>query len=391
MREAGNQAIRIAAHPGVYNAFEGTTHRSLLRLGTARHRVVSSPRSVEAPHRRSGRMRILSRRAWFAAAGTAAAVAASGAASAQDAAGAFPSRPIRIVVPFTPGGGVDITARVLAEPMRAALGGGQPVVVDNRAGAAGQIGAQAVAKAPPDGYTLLLSSAGEVSIAPALFGARLPYDPARELVPITLAVRVPNVLVIGPHVPARNVEELIALARANPGGLTYSSAGAGNLQHMNGALLDRLAGVSMVHVPYRGTAPAMADVAGGRVSMTYAGAAAMLPLIREGKLRAIGVTGRRRLASLPDVPALSEYPRLADYELENWYALFAPAGTPAPVLERLHAAAVTALRDPDVARRLAEQGSEPAPMEMREFAAFVARETEKFARIVREAGITVEN
>ncbi len=319
----------------------------------------------------------------------AAALAAAQAASAQE--GAFPARPIRIVVPFAPGGGVDITARLIAEPMRAALGGTQPLIVDNRPGAAGQIGAQAVAKAPPDGYTLLLASAGEVAIAPALFGPRLPYDPARELTPLTLVVRVPNLLVIGPQVPARSIEELIALARASPGTLTYATAGAGNLQHMNAALLDMLAGTSMVHVPYRGTAPAMADVAGGRVTMTFAGAAAMLPLIHEGKLRPIGVTSRTRMASLPEVPALAEYPPLAAYELENWYALFATAGTPARVLERLHAAALTALRDPEVARKLSEQGSEPAPMPMAEFAAFVARETAKFARIVRDARITLDN
>lgn len=300
----------------------------------------------------------------------------------------FPNHPIRIVVPFAAGGGVDIVARLMAEPMREQLG--QPVVVENRGGAGGQIGAQAVARAPADGYTILLASAGEIAVAPQLYGNRLPYDPAKELAPVTLAVRVPNLLVVGANVPARNAAELIELARRQPGELSYATAGVGNLQHLNGELFDRLAKVETVHIPYRGTGPALADVAAGRVTMTYAGAPAMLPLIREGKLRPIGLTSRTRMESLGDIPALAETPALAEYELVNWYGLFAPAGTPAPALQRLHAAAAAALRDPEVVRKLAEQGAEAAPMDPAEFGAFVAAETEKLGRIVREADIRPE-
>jgi len=305
----------------------------------------------------------------------------------------FPERPVRLVVPFAPGGGVDIVARLLAEPMRAAFGADRtvPLVVENRGGAGGQLGAQAVARAPADGYTLLLASAGEIAAAPALYGSALPYDPAKDLVPVTLVVRVPNLLVVSSSVPARSAAELIALARRQPGSLSYASSGVGNLQHLNGELFDRLAGVQTVHVPYRGTGSTLADVAAGRVSMTFAGAPALLPLIRDGQVRALGVTSRDRVPGLPDIPALSETPALAAYELVNWYGLFAPAGTPPAALERLHAAATQALRDPELIRKLAEQGAEAAPMSPEAFAGFVAAETGKLGRLIREAGIRPES
>jgi tripartite-type tricarboxylate transporter receptor subunit TctC len=301
----------------------------------------------------------------------------------------FPDRPVRIVVPFAPGGGVDIVARLLAEPMRAALG--QPVVVENRGGAGGQLGAQAVAKGPADGYTVLLASAGEIAVAPSLYGKALPYDPARDLVPITLVVRVPNLLVVSSSVPARSAADLVELAKRRPGALSYASSGVGNLQHLNGELLNRLAGVDTVHVPYRGTGSTLADVAAGRVSMTFAGAPALLPLIRDGQLRPLGVTSRARVPGLPDIPALAETPALAAYELVNWYGLFAPAGAPAEARERLHAAAAAALRDPELVRKLAEQGAEAAPMAPDAFRAFVAAETEKLAKLIRDADIRPEN
>ncbi|MBP0495521.1 tripartite tricarboxylate transporter substrate binding protein [Roseomonas sp. SG15] len=305
----------------------------------------------------------------------------------------YPERPVRIVVPFAPGGGVDIVARLLAEPMRAALspGGAVPLVIENRGGAGGQLGAQAVAKAAPDGYTILLASAGEIAAAPALYGVNLPYDPIQDLIPITLVVRVPNLLVVASTVPARSAAELIELARRQPGALSYASSGVGNLQHLNGALFNSLARVDTVHVPYRGTGSTLADVAAGRVSMTYAGAPALLPLIRDGKLRPLGVTSRTRIPGLPDIPALSETPALSSYELVNWYGLFAPAGTPAPALERLHAAATQALRHSDLIRKLAEQGAEAAPMPADEFRAFVSAESTKLARLIREAEIRPEN
>lgn len=313
--------------------------------------------------------------------------------STSRAQSAYPDRPVRLIVPFAPGGGVDIVARLLAEPMRMALspGGSVPLVIENRGGAGGQLGAQAVAQAPADGYTILLASAGEIAAAPALYGKALPYDPAKSLVPITLAARVPNLLVVSSSVPAHNAAELIELAKRDPGGLSYATAGVGNLQHLNGELFNRLAKVDTIHVPYRGTGSTLSDVAAGRVSMTYAGAPALLPLIRDGKLRPIGVTSRTRVPSLPEVPALSETPTLASYDLTNWYGLFAPAGTPAPALERLHAAATQALRDPELIRKLAEQGAEAAPMSADAFRAFVAAETTKLGQLIRDADIRPEN
>ena len=300
---------------------------------------------------------------------------------------AWPDRALRVIVPFPPGGGVDIVARLLADPMRAALG--QPVVVENRAGAAGMIGAQAVARAAPDGTTLLLCSSGEVAVAPHLQGARMGYDPAKDLAPVTLVTRIPNVLIVHPAVPAQNPAQLVALARAQPGRLTYSSSGTGNLQHLNGELFNRLAGVETVHVPYRGTAPALADVAGGQVTMTFGSLAAALPLIRAGAVRALAVTSRSRMAALPEVPALAE--TLPEYELVNWFGLFAPAGTPADRIATLNAAVAGALRDPALVGKLQDQGAEAAPLSPADFARFVASESDKFGRIIRDGNIRAED
>ena len=299
-----------------------------------------------------------------------------------------PDRPVRMLVGFAAGGGTDIVARLMAEPMRAALG--QPVVIETRAGSSGQVAALALARAAPDGTTLLLATAGEIVTAPLLAAGRLPYDPARDLAPITNAVRVPNLLVVGAEVPATNAAELLALARARPGELTYGSSGVGNLAHLNGELINRMAGVRLTHVPYRGAAAALADVVAGRVTMMFSGAPVLMPLIREGRLRVIGVTGAGRLASLPEIPALAETPALAGYALENWFGLFAPAGLAAEQTQALHAAATGALRDADVVRRLAEQGVEPDPMSPTQFAAFITAEGRKLAAIIRDANITLE-
>ncbi len=299
-----------------------------------------------------------------------------------------PDRPVRILVGFAAGGGTDIVARLMAEPMRASLG--QPVLIETRAGSSGQIAALAAARAAPDGTTLLLATAGEIVNAPLLSPGRLPYDPARELSPITNAVRVPNVLVVGAGVPASNATELLALARAQPGVLTYGSSGVGNLAHLNGELINRLAGVQLTHVPYRGAAAAIADVVAGRVTMMFSGLPVLMPLVREGRLKVIGVTSATRLRALPDVPALAETPALAGYELENWFGLFGPAGLTAPMTEAIHAAAVGALRDAEVARRMAEQGVEPDPGTPAQFSAFLAREARKLGEIIRSANITLE-
>lgn len=344
----------------------------------------------------AGRVEEGMRRGWTRRGALAVLLGALGVAGAGPDATAqsnYPDRPIRLIVPFAPGGGVDIVARLLAGPMAEALGanGAATIVVENRGGAGGQLGARAAASAPPDGYTILLASAGEVAAAPALYGAKLAYDPAKDLAPITLVVRIPNLLVVSADVPARNAAELIALAKKEPGKLTYATSGIGNLQHLNGELFNKLAKVDTVHIPYRGTGSILTDVVSGRVSMTFGGAPALLPMVKEGKLRPIGVTSRQRLPSLPDVPSLSETPALASYELVNWFGLFAPAGTPAPILERLHAAATKALRDPVLIKKLEEQGAEPAPMSAADFRAFVDAESAKLAQLIRDADIRPEN
>ncbi len=301
--------------------------------------------------------------------------------------GQQPVRALHIIVPFPPGGGVDIVARLLAEPLRAALA--QPIIVENRAGAAGQIGTMAVVRAPADGNTLLLCSSGEVAVAPHLQGARLGYDPARDLAPVTLVTRIPNVLIVNPRVPALTTVELIGLAKAQPGRLTFSSSGTGNLQHLNGELFNRLAGIETIHVPYRGTAPALADVAGGQVTMTFGSLAAALPLIRSEAVRALAVTSRTRMAALPQVPSLAE--TLPDYELVNWFGLFAPAGTPPERIAAINTAIANALRDPVLAAKLLDQGAEAAPLPPADFARFVASESEKFGRIIRDGNIRAED
>lgn len=319
-------------------------------------------------------------------------MAATGAAlagrGARGQGGGYPDRPVRVVVGYAPGGGVDIVARLLAEPLRVALG--QPLIVENRPGASAMIGAQAVARAAPDGHTLLMAAAGEIAANPALFKQRMTYDPARELAPVSLVATVPNVLVVNPRVPVRTPAELVAHARANPGKLSYASSGIGNPQHLAGELLNRMAGADILHVPYRGAAPALTDVAAGRVTMNFSSLGPALPLIQDGKLRAVAVTSRERMPQLPEVPALAEAPGLAEYELLNWFGLFAPAATPAPVVARLHETVTAALRDPGLAAKLAEQGAIPRAMGPAELRAFAEAETRKFTRIIEDANITPE-
>src|SRR5918997_4559003 len=228
------------------------------------------------------------------------------AALAQDA---FPNRPIRVLVPYAAGGGQDITARLLAEPMRAALG--QPVVVENRSGASGMIAAQATAQVAPDGYTLMLGGAGETAINQHLFRGRIAYDPLRDLKPVMIVVKVPNVVMANPNAPFASIAELVAYAKANPGRLSYSSSGIGNPQHLAGELLNHMAGIQTVHVPYRGSGPAVTDIAAGQGQFGYNSLASRLPLISDGKIRPIAVTSRERMPQLPDVPAAAEHPPLA--------------------------------------------------------------------------------
>ena len=309
-----------------------------------------------------------------------------GTASAQDA---YPTKPIRIIVPYTAGGGVDTIARMLGDKLSRTLG--QGVIVDNKPGASGMIGAATAAKSPPDGYTLLLSAAGEIAVNPSLYKGKMQYDPQKDLAPISLVVRIPNVLVVNPDVPAKTTAELVAYAKANPGKISYSSSGIGNPQHLNGELFNKMAGVQTSHVPYKGASQQLTDVMAKHVSMTFTSVTAALPFLKNNQLKAIAVTSAKRVPSLPDVPALSEFKPLANYELVNWFGLFAPAKTPEPVIAKLHAALADALKDPEIVKKLEAQGAEPALMTPAQFTQFITTETAKFGKIVVDANVTVEN
>jgi tripartite-type tricarboxylate transporter receptor subunit TctC len=314
------------------------------------------------------------------------ALAAAGPARAQDA---YPSRPIRLLVGYPAGGGVDIVARLLTEPMKAALG--QPVVVENRTGAAAMIAAHAVARATPDGYLLLVAASGEVAVNQHVYRDRMSYDPQRELTPVALAGIVPCVVVVAADSPVKTPADLIAHARSNRGKLSFSSSGVGNPQHLAGELMNRMAGTDVLHVPYRGSAPAVTDVATGAVTMSFSSLGAALPLIQAGKIRAVAVTSRERMPQLPDVAPLSEgAPGLAGYELLNWFAVFAPAGTPEPILARLHGLISKTFEEPALAEKLSVQGIVGRPMTLPQLLAFVRAESDKFGKIAEAANIKAE-
>lgn len=299
---------------------------------------------------------------------------------------AYPTRTVTIVVPYTAGGGVDSVARLLAEDMQASLG--KTVLVENVPGASGMIGAQRVARAEPDGHTLLLAAAGEIAVNPHL--KKMTYDPLQDLAPVGLVTRVPNVLAVGGKTDIETLDDLIARAKAKPGTLAYATSGIGNPQHLAGELFNRMAGVQTIHTPYRGAAQQIADVVGGHVEATYASLAAIQPFLQDGRARAIGVTSAERLPSLPDVPAIAEHPSLKGYEVVNWFGLFAPGRTPEPVIERLNAAVKAWLAKPEARSRLEALGALPSPTTPAEFKAFVAAESAKFGKIIEQAGIKDE-
>jgi tripartite-type tricarboxylate transporter receptor subunit TctC len=302
----------------------------------------------------------------------------------------YASQPIHILVGYAAGGGVDIVARLLQEPMKSALG--QPIIIENRTGASAMLATGAVAKAQPDGYMLLACASGEVAINHFLFKERMSYDPAKELVPIALIGIVPCVVVVAATTPVHNPKELIDYVKANPGKLSFSSSGIGNPQQLAGELMNSMAGIQVLHVPYRGSAPAVTDVATGAVTMSFSSLAAALPLISAGNLRAVAVTSRERMPQLPDVAPLSEgAPGLAGYELLNWFAMFGTAGTPPEIIERLNGIINSALRDPAIADKLLPQGIVPKPMKVAEFKAFVDSERTKFGKIVEQANIKLSN
>ena len=311
------------------------------------------------------------------------AVALSSAATIAHAQGTYPQQQIRIICPFPAGGGTDLTARLLAEQLHKALG--QPVVVDNRTGASGMIGTEAAARSKPDGYTLLVAS-GEIALNPHLY-PKIAYDWDRDLQPITLLVKVPNVMAVNTDIPAKSVADLIAHAKQNPGKLTFSSSGVGNPQQLTGELFNKMAGVQIRHVPYKGAAPQLAAVAGKEVSLTYVSIGAAMPFIQGNRIRPIGVTSSTRVSVLPDVPAIAEHPPLAGFELVNFFGFFGPGGLPEPVLKRLNALAVQAIKSPELAGKLRGFGFEPSPTSPEQFREFIRNESAKFARIIAEAGV----
>ena len=302
----------------------------------------------------------------------------------------YPTQTIRIIAGFPPGGGIDLSARLMADPLKNALG--QAVIVENRTGAAGMLAANTVAKAPPDGHMLLMATSGEIAIAPHLYKEKMTYDPLRELAPIALIGIVPCVVVVADSTPVHNPKELIAYAKANRGKLSFSSSGVGNPQQLAGELMNMMAGTNVLHVPYRGAAPAVTDVATGAVTMSFTSLAAAFPLIKGGKLRAVAVTSKDRMPQLPDVPPLSEgAPGLAGYELLNWFGMFATGGTPQAIVDLLNAIVNTALKDPAIADKLVPQGIVPRPMNAAEYKTSVAAESEKFGKIIVQANIKLAN
>jgi tripartite-type tricarboxylate transporter receptor subunit TctC len=307
------------------------------------------------------------------------------AAPALGRAQGFPTRPLRIVVPFAPGGASDLVARVLAEPLGAALG--QPVIVDNRPGAGGNLGAEVVVRAAPDGHTLLMGAPGALTVNPHLY-ANMPFDPARDLAPVSLVFTTDHLVVVNPGVPAGSLAEFIALARARPGAISYASAGIGATTHLFGELFRLRAGVELTHIPYRGSGPAVADLVGGTVQAMFDQLPSSIGHVQAGRLRALAVTGAARNALLPAVPTAAEA-GLADYVVTSWNALLVPAGTPAPIIQRLAGLVAEALALPAVRERLAPLGADPAPTSPAALGALLREESRRWGQVVREAGITV--
>jgi tripartite-type tricarboxylate transporter receptor subunit TctC len=299
---------------------------------------------------------------------------------------AWPTKPIRVVVPFPAGGPVDSTMRALGAKMTATLG--QTVVIDNKGGAAGVLGADNVAKSPPDGYSLLFSSTGALAIVPNL-ASNLPYNPQKDLQPVTQALKVPTALVVSASSKYNSLNDLLADARARPGKINYASAGSGTTTHLEVELLKREAKVEMAHVPYRGAAPAITDILGGQVELMMADVPVVMPFIKGGKLKALVVTSDRRIPVLPQVPTTAEL-GLPKVEVYDWYGMLAPAGTPPAIVERVHAAVAQALRSPELRKTFAEQGVEVVASRPDEFGPFIFAETARWGALARSVGARLD-
>ncbi len=298
----------------------------------------------------------------------------------------YPAKSIRMVIGFSPGGGTDIIGRIVGHKLSEALG--QQILADNRSGASGQIAAELVAKAPPDGYTVMMAHIAAMSILPSL-NPKLPYDPVKDFAPISLVAISPNLVVAHPSVPAKNVKELIALAKARPGQLHYASPGAGTVQHLAGEFFNLQAKVNMLHVPYKGAGPAVVDLIAGHVHLSFDVVPVVISHVRAGKLRVLAVTSEKRSSLLPDIPTLNEG-GLPGFDMSTWWGLVAPAAVSKDIIARLHSETVKVLRQKEVADRIADQGAEIVGNTPAEFAAFIGSERAKYAKIVREAKIKID-
>jgi len=298
----------------------------------------------------------------------------------------YPHKPIRLVVPFTPAGAVDIASRAIAIELLKQLG--QPVSVENKPGAGGNLGAAEVARAAPDGYTLLMTTSGIQAINPALY-AKMPFDPNKDLVPVAALVSLNNVLVLHPSVPANSVKEVIALAKKDPGKWTYASSGNGTSIHMSGAMFTQLTGTDLLHIPYKGSGPAVTDLLAGQVNMMFDNIPSSLPHIRAGKLRALATTGAKRDPALPDLPTIAEA-GVPGYESGVWFGIAAPAGTPKEIISKLNAAAVQGARSPEFGKRMKDLGYNLIPGSAEEMAALLKAELARWAPIVKSTGAKID-
>lgn len=314
------------------------------------------------------------------------AFAVAGVIAAGAAAQTYPSRPIRLISPNPAGGANDLIGRIVAQKLGEVLG--QQVVVDNRGGAGGTIGTEIAARAAPDGYTLLAASQATHSISPHIY-RKLPYDVLRDFAPVTNFVEVQNLLNANPAFPPNSVKELVALAKARPGAINYASAGPGSASHFAGLLFAKAAGIDILHVPYKGGAPAIAAVLAGEAAFNFGPMPATAMHVKAGRLKALAVSGSTRSNAFPNVPTVAES-GVPGYVVVGWFGLVAPKGTPKPIVDRLHAAAVRALNDPETRRQLVQIGADPAPSSPDELGKFVRREYERFGKLVREAGLKVE-
>ena len=298
----------------------------------------------------------------------------------------YPVKPIRLVSPYPPGGANDILARIIGQKLGESLG--QQIVIENRGGATGNIGAEYVAKAAPDGYTILMGQASNLTINVSLM-SKMPYDPVKDLAPVTLVATTPNLLVVHPSLPVRTVKDLVALAKAKPGSVNYASSGSGSAGHLAGELFKRVAHIDMVHIPYKGAAPALTDVVAGQAQLYFTSPISATPFVKGGRLRMVAVTSLKRSPSLPDIPTVAEsgYP---DFDVVSWWGILTPAGVPKEIIAKLHTEIVKVLALPEIKTKFADQGADVASDTPDHFAAYIKTEIAKWAKLIKELGVKSE-